>query len=98
MEVLNIMHVNVVCSDLDRSLHFYEGLLGAKVHQYVDDAETDLRPTLGIGPEGPEEFRAALLYWGRREVVPTAICWSGRGRRSRRTHNDRRWEPRISAS
>ena len=64
MQVLNIMHVNVVCSDLDRSLHFYRDLLGAQVHQFLDEADTDLRPALGIGPDGPEEFRAALLYWG----------------------------------
>jgi catechol 2,3-dioxygenase-like lactoylglutathione lyase family enzyme len=64
MLVRRFIHVNVVCSDLERSLQFYVDILGAKVHELFDSGDSDLRPTMGVGEEGAPGYRAALVYWG----------------------------------
>lgn len=63
MKVTRFVHVNVVCSDLDRSLAFYTQVLGATVHQRLGSGEADLRAALGVGSDGAREYRAALVYW-----------------------------------
>jgi catechol 2,3-dioxygenase-like lactoylglutathione lyase family enzyme len=62
--VSRLIHVNVNCADLDRSLKFYTDVLGARVHEIMESGGVDLRPCMGVGETGAPHYRAALLYFG----------------------------------
>jgi catechol 2,3-dioxygenase-like lactoylglutathione lyase family enzyme len=64
LEIKRFVHVNVVCSDFEKSLHFYTEILGATLHQRMDNSGVDVRPAMGMGDDGAPEYEAALVYWG----------------------------------
>lgn len=65
MEIKRFVHVNVCCRDFEKSLHFYTEVLGATLHQRMDNSGNDVRPAMGVPNEGyAPEYEAALLYWG----------------------------------
>lgn len=63
MQISRIIHTNLVCADLDKSIEFYTQVLGATLHQEADEAGQDTRPMFGLS-DGPVKYRGALLYWG----------------------------------
>lgn len=63
MRITRFIHANVVCSSLSDSLHFYVDVLGATLHQPLDDGGVDLRPCLGVDNSGASQYRAALVYF-----------------------------------
>lgn len=65
--VTRFIHVNIVCSNLERSIAFYRDVLGATVHQDLASAGSDLRPCMGMGPNAAPHYRAVLLYFGEKE-------------------------------
>jgi catechol 2,3-dioxygenase-like lactoylglutathione lyase family enzyme len=64
LEIKRFVHVNVVCSDFDKSFEFYTEVLGATAHAYLGDDGVDVRPAMGMGDDGAPGFKAVLLYWG----------------------------------
>ena len=64
MAVRRLMHLNVVCSDFDRSLAFYTDVVGATVVLSFDsgDREDDFLGAMGIA--GGSEHRGAMLCLG----------------------------------
>lgn len=64
------MHVNICCRDFQKSLHFYTEILGATLHQTMDDAGYDVRPAMGVGDEYAYKYEACLLYWGEARGGP----------------------------
>ena len=65
--ISHMIHVNVMCSDFDRSLAFYCDVLGASVAGGVTEEATSpgLKDVMGFA--GPTTFKGAMLYWGDRD-------------------------------
>ncbi len=89
-----VSHVNVVCSDFDRSLHFYRDILGATVaggnDGVVEDrCEEGLKEPMGF-IKGPAAYRGAMLYWGEpnRGSYIDLVQYSEPGRRIDRVGKD----------
>jgi len=91
LQISRIIHTNVVCADIERSLKFYTQVLGAKVHERVDDGGADIRESLGV-TDGPVRYRAALLYWDDNRGGPYVdlLEWQA-------TSSDRVARPPLSA-
>ncbi|MEE8173850.1 MAG: VOC family protein [Dehalococcoidia bacterium] len=61
--IARIVHVNVVCTDIERSLRFYRDILGAKVVSALGGGESaELAEAMGF--EGVARYRAYLLSFG----------------------------------
>jgi catechol 2,3-dioxygenase-like lactoylglutathione lyase family enzyme len=88
--ISHLIHVNVMCSDFDRSLAFYCDVLGASVAGGVTEEETSpgLKDVMGF--EGPARFRGAMLYWGDRDRSSyiDLVEYSEPGQRIERTGKD----------
>lgn len=65
VKIDRFIHVNVVCTNFDRTLTFYTEVLGASVLEEME-ADDDTRAQMGVGPEGAARSVAALVYWGDR--------------------------------
>jgi catechol 2,3-dioxygenase-like lactoylglutathione lyase family enzyme len=65
--VTRFIHVNVVCSDLDRSVAWYTEVLGARIHQDLRSLGSDLRPCMGQEEEDAPNYKAVLLYFNDKE-------------------------------
>lgn len=65
-QISHMIHVNVMCSDFDKSLAFYCDVLGASVAGGITEEATSpgLKDVMGFS--GPTTFRGAMLYWGDR--------------------------------
>ncbi len=61
--ITRLMHVNVVCSDIEESLRFYRDILGAKVIPAIGGGES-VEIGRALGFDGPVLFRAYLLAFG----------------------------------
>jgi len=62
MAVRRLLHLNVVCSNLERSLAFYTEVVGAKVAAEASNAGDDFLGAMGY--PGGSGYRACLLYFG----------------------------------
>lgn len=87
MRITRFIHTNVVCSSLSDSLHFYVDVLGATLHQPLDDGGVDLRSCLGVGSSGASQYRAALVYFAedRGGTYLDLLEWIGDDQPDRRT-------------
>jgi catechol 2,3-dioxygenase-like lactoylglutathione lyase family enzyme len=65
--VTRFIHVNIVCSNLERSIAFYRDVLGASVHQHLASNGSDLRPCMGMGADAAPHYKAVLLYFNDNE-------------------------------
>ena len=61
--IARLAHVNVVCSNIERSLRFYRDVLGAKVISLLDGAES-AEVGKAMGFDGPALARAYFLKFG----------------------------------
>ena len=86
---MRMLHANVNCSDLDRSLDFYTRVLGGSVLLTSGDDGSDLSGPMG-GFDGASNFRAALIYWHRQGHGPyiDLIEWTEPGDKVDRTAKD----------
>jgi catechol 2,3-dioxygenase-like lactoylglutathione lyase family enzyme len=84
--VTRMVHANVVCSSLEKSLAFYIDVLGGQVHQRIVADQTDLRPCMGVDDSGAPFYRAALVYFGGARGGPylDLVEWSGAALHGRR--------------
>lgn len=81
MAVTRLIHLNVVCSDFERSLRFYEEVVGAKVAMpFESQGDDDFLGAMGI--PGGSEHRGAMLYLGeeRRGPYIDLIEWDVKGK------------------
>ncbi|MCE2391971.1 MAG: VOC family protein [Proteobacteria bacterium] len=62
MGVRRLIHVNVVCSNLERSLAFYTEVCGARIATEAEDRSDDFLGAMGF--PGGSGYRARLLYFG----------------------------------
>jgi catechol 2,3-dioxygenase-like lactoylglutathione lyase family enzyme len=71
--IARIVHVNVVCTDIERSLRFYRDILGAKVVSSLGGGESaELAEAMGF--EGAAQYRAYLLSFGEgSKTSPTTL-------------------------
>jgi len=56
-EVLNLEHIAVIVSDLERSRHFYQDLLGLNVIEYVEHGGQALSDMFGLDDVHEIEYR-----------------------------------------
>ena len=90
MAVKRLIHLNVVCSDFERSLRFYEDVVGAKVAMPFEKA-ADGDDFLGaMGIPGGSGHRGAMLYLGdeRRGPYIDLIEWDVKGQSDSRGARD----------
>ena len=71
--ITGMLHVNIVCTDIERSLKFYRDILGAKV--VVPDLQGDESPVPGkiFGFKGAATFRGCLLAFGGSKSSPATF-------------------------
>lgn len=79
MKVERFVHVNVVCTDLVRSLGFYSDVLGGTPHEIFESGDSDLRPCMGVDDDGAPSYRAALVHFGDARGGPyiDLVEWTG---------------------
>ena len=80
MTVQRLLHFNVVCSNLERSLAFYTEIVGARVAATAENAGDDFLGAMGY--PGGSGYRACLLYFGdaRRGPYLDLLEWDLKGR------------------
>ena len=80
MGVRRLIHLNVVCSDLDRSLAFYQDVVGATMVLPFANQEDDFLGS--IGDPGGSGHRGAMLCLGdnRRGPYIDLIEWDRKGK------------------
>jgi catechol 2,3-dioxygenase-like lactoylglutathione lyase family enzyme len=80
MPTQRLIHLNVVCSDLDRSLAFYQDVVGAKVANRFESDGSDFLGAMGIS--GGSDYRAAMLYIGDEKRGPyiDLLEWTVKGK------------------
>lgn len=68
MKVKRLFHVNICCSDMERSLAFYTDVLGAKVVLDATSSTDDFLADMGY--PGGSAHRAVVLYSGDQDRGP----------------------------
>lgn len=69
-----ILHVNVVCTDIERSLKFYRDILGAKLILSMLEEGESASLAEAIGFKGVTQYRAYLLSFGEgSKTSPTTL-------------------------
>ena len=68
MSMQRLLHVNVVCTDLERSVDFYSRLLGGEVLSRIEKTDSPFMRAQGYG--GQNAYRAAFIGFPKPEGGP----------------------------